>query len=127
VNIQQVAAVVAKVKLGDNRDVDKLVLQEWEASIGDLDFDMAIEAVSMHRRESTDYLQPAHIRRNVARIKEDSSQGRELKAAWVEHPAPKPDNMRALEAAWNDPQNWAAEVAAYNRQLDAVGYRGRRP
>ncbi len=46
--------VVTKIQLGDNRQVDRLVLLEWRDSIGDLNFADAIEAVSMHRRESGD-------------------------------------------------------------------------
>jgi hypothetical protein len=65
VNIQEVAGVLAKIKLGDNREVNKLVIADWADVIGDLDFDDAIEAVVMHRRESGTYLQAAHIRENV--------------------------------------------------------------
>lgn len=69
--ITQVAAVLAKVQLGDNRDIDAkgLVLAEWEDAIGDLDFAEAIEAVRMHRKFSTDYLMPAHIVANVKLIR----------------------------------------------------------
>ena len=69
-NIEQVSAVVAKVFLGDNRKIDAkdeqaLVLREWEQTIGDLDYDAAIEAVVMHRRSSPDWITAAHIRANV--------------------------------------------------------------
>lgn len=60
-NIEQTAAVVAKVQLIDNREVNELVLAEWHDVIGHLDFDDAIEAVRVHRRTSTAYLVPAHI------------------------------------------------------------------
>jgi len=65
VNAAQVAAVVAKIRLGDNRETSREVILEWVDSIGDLDFDDAVEAVRMHRRETTVYLQPAHVRANV--------------------------------------------------------------
>ena len=64
-NAAQVAAVVAKIRLGDNRETSREVILEWVDSIGDLDFDDAVEAVRMHRRETTVYLQPAHVRANV--------------------------------------------------------------
>lgn len=57
--------MVAKVKLGDNREVNELVILEWCDSISDLAFEEAIEAVRMHRKTSTDYLLPAHIIANV--------------------------------------------------------------
>lgn len=69
-NIQETAAVLAKIKIGDNREVDSkgLVLREWHEAIGDLEYGDAIEAVAMHRRESSAYLVPAHVRENVKRV-----------------------------------------------------------
>lgn len=32
--------------------------------------------------------------------------------------APKPKNFDLLAAAWANPQQWVAEVAEYNRQLE---------
>jgi len=69
VNIEELKQVVAKIQLGDNRQVDRLVLLEWQENIGDLNFEDARAAVTMHRRESSDYLQPAHIRANARRAK----------------------------------------------------------
>ena len=82
-NSQQVAAVLAKIQLGDNRETDAagLVLAEWVDTIGDLDFDDAVEAVRMHRRESLAYLQPAHVRENVRLIR-----GRRERAARLAQP-----------------------------------------
>lgn len=71
-NISETAAVLAKVKIGDNREVDSrgLVLTEWHDNIGDLVFEDAIAGVTMHRKESTDYLTFAHVRMNARRAKE---------------------------------------------------------
>ena len=35
--------------------------------------------------------------------------------------APKPENFDALSRTWNDPNAYAAELAAYYEQLVAVG------
>lgn len=67
-NSEQVATVLARVQVGDNREVDALVLADWEDTIGDLPFDAAIEAVRMHRKDSTAYLTAAHVRANVRLI-----------------------------------------------------------
>lgn len=69
-NIQETAAVLAKIKLGDNREVDSagLVLREWHDAIGDLEYRDAVEAVVMHRKDSISYLLPAHVRANVRLI-----------------------------------------------------------
>ena len=69
-NKQECAKVLAKIQLGDNRQADKLTLEEWFDTIGHLPFGPAIEAVRLHRQESTDYLMPAHVIRNVRRLEE---------------------------------------------------------
>jgi hypothetical protein len=127
VNIQEVAAVVAKIKLGDNRDVDSLILQEWENSIGDLPYKDVIDAVTMFRRESDGYLQPVHIIRNVKRIREERSQGQGIAASYVAHPASKPANWLAMCKAWGNEAAWEREVAVYRQQLVTEGYRGVMP
>lgn len=70
-NIDECAKVLAKIQLGDNRQADKATLAEWFDSIKTLRFEDAVEAVTIHRQESTEYLQPAHIHRNVRRIVTD--------------------------------------------------------
>ena len=60
-NLQETAQVLAKIQLGDNRQVDELTVREWHDSIGHLAMHEAIEAVRMHRQTSLDYLMPAHV------------------------------------------------------------------
>jgi hypothetical protein len=86
VNKQECATVLAKIQLGDNRQVDKLTLEEWFDTIGHLPFGAAIDAVRLHRQESTDYLQPAHVIRNVRRLQERAlPPRREITAAECAH------------------------------------------
>lgn len=66
---EEVAKVLARIQLGDNRQADRAVLLDWVETIGDLDFEDAIAAVVMHRRDSTSYLLPAHVRENVRLIR----------------------------------------------------------
>jgi hypothetical protein len=129
VNAAQVAAVVAKIRLGDNRETSREVILEWVDSIGDLDFDDAVEAVRMHRRETTDYLTPAHVRTNVKRVRaartpsNDTTPERfkQLEAGVIPS-APKPKNWDAMCAAWSDTAAFAREVAVYDAQLIAAGF-----
>jgi hypothetical protein len=58
VNRQECAKVLAKIQLGDNRQVDQLVLDEWFDTIGHLRFEDAIGAVRLHRQESAAWLMP---------------------------------------------------------------------
>lgn len=82
-NIQKTAAVLAKIKIGDNREIDSkgLVLREWHETLKDLPYADAIEAVNMHRRSSDKYLMPAHIVENCRIIR--SRREREQR---VKHP-----------------------------------------
>jgi hypothetical protein len=93
-NISEVAAVLAKVQLGDNRDIDTkgLVLAEWEDTIGDLPFDAAIEGVRMHRRDSKDYLTPAHVRANVRLIQSRWERDARIKSQAARRVLPAPVN-----------------------------------
>lgn len=65
----EVVRVLARVQMDDNRQVDRVIVNSWAEEIGDLDFQDALEAVVMHRRETTAWLMAAHVRENVRRIK----------------------------------------------------------
>lgn len=69
-SIDELKKVLAKIQLGDSRQVDGLVLMEWNDTIGHLGFEDTIKAVTMHRQESTAYLMPAHLIANVRRLRE---------------------------------------------------------
>jgi len=69
-NRSECAKVLAKIQLGDNRQVDTLTLEEWFDTIGHLRFEDAIGAVRLHRQESTDYLMPAHVIRGARRVRD---------------------------------------------------------
>lgn len=58
---EQVSVLLAKAALVDNRIVDAQVIQTWWEILGHLSFHDAMNGLLMHRRESTDYVQPAHI------------------------------------------------------------------
>jgi len=61
VNIAETARILAKAQLVDNRQVTELVVKEWHEVIGHLHYEDAYNAVTEHRRTSTEYLQPAHV------------------------------------------------------------------
>lgn len=104
--IDEVAKVLAKVQLVDNREVTRLVILEWQDLIGDLDYSEAIEAVREHRRTSTEYLQPAHLVAIAGkRTSSVDSIDDELQAGW---------KAAALEAAGVT----AAEFAAHEHDVE---------
>lgn len=67
-NLEQTAALLARVQVIDNRKVDEATVLAWQELLGDVDYPAALEAVKLHFRESTAYLLPAHVRANVTRI-----------------------------------------------------------
>jgi hypothetical protein len=70
-NLEQTAAILAKVAALDGRnDTDSAILA-WHEVIADLDYQDALRAVAMHRMESTEYLMPVHVRQLVARIRSE--------------------------------------------------------
>jgi hypothetical protein len=80
-NKPECARVLAKIQLGDNRQVDALVLEEWFDTIGHLNFDDAIAAVRQHRQESDAYLAAVHVVRGVSRLRERALPPRALPSA----------------------------------------------
>lgn len=117
--IDELKKVLAKIQLGDPFfQVDVPVLREWQDSIGDLDFEDTVEAVRMHRRESSSRLMPAHLVANVKRIREDRAVSNQIQLGGFElHGDNKPKNFDAMCKAWNDQNRFAAEVAKYEQQL----------
>ena len=112
-DIQQTAQLLALIKVGDNRTVDRTVIAAWHDLVHDLPLDDALEAVRAHRRESTDYLLPAHVIGGVKRI-------RGARLAAVEPPLPDvdPDDVAAYQARR---RRMLAQIASPNtlRQIGA--------
>lgn len=125
--IDECKQVLTKIQLGDNRQVDRLVILEWFDNIGQLDYQDAIAAVRAHRQTAPDtYLMPGHIIGQVKRMRagqaDTTPEKWRLIEAGVSRPAPKPNNLKEMSAAWNDPVRFAAETQKYNEQLRAAGF-----
>lgn len=69
-NQRETAELLTYASMIDNRTVAPETVVAWHEVIGHLDQVTAREAIVTHRRESTDYLMPAHIIRNARRIRE---------------------------------------------------------
>lgn len=68
---EQVVDLLSAIAARDRRTVGKADVIAWHTDVGDLPFDDALTAVSVHFRESTDWMLPAHLRRIVHRIRAD--------------------------------------------------------
>lgn len=64
-NRQEANALLTAIALGDNRTTDDDAVEYWYGLLRDIQIRDAMEAVEAHRRESTEWLQPAHIRQAV--------------------------------------------------------------
>lgn len=64
-NREEAGKLLALIALGDNRQNTTELAIYWHDLLSDIRFDDAELAVAIHRRESTEWLQPAHIRRLV--------------------------------------------------------------
>ncbi len=105
-DIQQTARLLALVQIGDNRRVDRAVVAAWHDLVHDLPLDDALDAVRAHRRESTDYLLPAHVIAGVRRIR-----GARLAAAPPPLPDVDPDDVAAYQVRR---RQMLAEIASPN-------------
>lgn len=65
----QVALLLGLASTRDYRKIGETDVMAWHQDIGDLDFEDASLAVSLHYRESTDRIMPAHVRRLVRQIR----------------------------------------------------------
>lgn len=122
--LEQTATVLAKIATFDNRRVDQATIAAWHDAIGHIKFEYAMQAVSLFRRESTEYMQPAHLVVCARRIAtERMREIAEMRGVSdVHRPAPKPDNFDAMAAAWDDPIEFARQVAIYDEQLRKAGF-----
>jgi len=66
----EVAKLLTIVSTVDNRKVAEETVLGWYELIGDIDYDVALEAVRMHQKESAEWLMPAHVRANSKRVRD---------------------------------------------------------
>ncbi|UVK61378.1 helicase loader [Microbacterium phage Gingerbug] len=97
-----VVRLLAIIATFDNRRVEDSTIAAWSAVFEGLPwtFEQCRRAVVKHFRDSTDYLQPAHVIRG-ARIERDEEEREERRQRALNPPpreygAPKPENFDAL-------------------------------
>ena len=60
---EDIPRLLAMAAARDNRKANQGMALAWFQDLGDLDFDVAVEAMNRHYRTSDAYLMPVHIRR----------------------------------------------------------------
>lgn len=118
-NVDQVTALLARIQVLDNRQVDPLTIQAWEPLMAYVDYNLAVEAVNIHFQTSSEYLQPAHIVAGVKRLKGSAQPAPFSSLPRTGGVAPRPANFDAMVAAYQSGDQAAVdrEVAIYEQQL----------
>lgn len=60
-NTAELTALLGRIQVLDNRQVDELTLQAWEPLLAKVDYEDAVAAVNAHFTSSDKYLLPVHI------------------------------------------------------------------
>lgn len=81
--------------------MDPATVQTWWEILGHLSFSDAMNALMIHRRESTEYLQPAHIIKLAARVRRERriEEAKVAPLAISQRTAPPPDFRAQIAAA----------------------------
>src|SRR5690554_4065455 len=122
-NITDTGKVLAKIQAFDHRTIGDSEIMVWHECIGDLDVDDCMAAVTIHYRESTEWLTPAHIRRIVADL--DRKRRGAQRRAQLAHMRAADGSPLALEAnerpvAANKPREVAELIERLAAKLPAV-------
>lgn len=95
----------------DGRTVDKEVASVWAEDLRNVNIADAVEAATMHYRESTAWLMPNHVIANVRRIRERHEREDRIQRQLNPPPAPAGDP--------NGIEIYRAEVARLNAERAA--------
>lgn len=86
----EVATLLGKAALIDNRRVDPMLVEAWWEILTDVEFEDAMAALTRHRRESTEYLMPGHIVAGAKRARSERVTEEQRQRALTAGPAPRP-------------------------------------
>jgi hypothetical protein len=67
-NLQEAGQILAKAAAYDRRTIGQADVLAWHEALSDMDATDALAAVAAHYRDSTEWLMPAHVRRQVAEL-----------------------------------------------------------
>lgn len=102
----EVARMLAQVQAFDRRTVGEADVAAWSLVLVDVELNDALQAVTRHYAESTEWLMPAHLRALVAEIRRERrraiNQERAARALEAEQARPTRDRSPELEALLTD-------------------------
>lgn len=127
-NKTETAKLLTIASMIDNRTVAPETVEAWHDVLGHLPYGLAKEAMSLHRRESTDYLMPAHITKNLPRVKLKlqtdirAAKARGLIEDWPENESLSAEVAEALAAARLEAGHAASGYPSLDRTVNTWMY-----
>jgi hypothetical protein len=73
-NLVEAGRLLAKVSGNDGREVGEVTVMAWQETLADVAYPDAMAAVTIHYRESTEFLMPAHLVKLVGRVRAERRQ-----------------------------------------------------
>lgn len=99
-NIEETSNVLGKIQTFDQRNVDQAHLLAWSEALADVDYALALDAVTAHYRATQAWIGPSNIRQHIREVERqrmrdagppdypsDLSQAQEraYRAVWLDH------------------------------------------
>lgn len=112
-NITELTALLGRIQVLDNRQVDEMTLQAWEPLVEKIDYEDAVAAVNEHFKTSDKYLLPVHVVEGAKRFRAHRVTTRSRIAA-----------RRIVELGgkapsyWNDAPQATEELAALGKRIE---------
>lgn len=92
-NYKEVGTLLARAKVGDNREVDDagMLIEEWFQTLGHLGFDECLSAVVLHRQDRPGvWLEPGYIIAGVRTIRARAERAERIAAQMKRQALPAP-------------------------------------
>jgi hypothetical protein len=84
----------------DGRKVSPSVARVWAGDLARVDLDVAVEAATLHYRESSDWLMPVHVIRNARRVLEGRERTARLRRQL--EPEKREFSDEGIKAYWDE-------------------------
>lgn len=119
-NYDDAKRLLAQAAARDAREPSHAMVMAWTIDLDGMTVEEGTEAINRHKRESTAYLEPAHIWAHVRVIRDEKRKGTSAPLALAKY-APPPSEQRAINSRGRDLINKALRIdpnAEHEKTLD---------
>lgn len=112
-NTNELTALLGRIQVLDNRQVDELTLQAWAPLVENIEYEDAVDAVNAHFKASDKYLLPVHVVEGSRRFRSERVRTRSRLTV-----------RRILELGGEEPRLWdgsditSDDLAAIGKKLE---------